>query len=161
MMVRREITSTEPGLAGRLMRRIGLRRDLPSHSHHHFSGHRQSSAWGGFIDGLNRLPRPLMALGVIALMAWPAINPQTFAEAMQGYAMMPDWLVQLVMAVVLAYFVSRTVEKMRQPPSVSGPSRVEMPAPTLPLPSAPNTPDADLGTAPGKPSAGRVPVPQS
>ncbi|NKD76964.1 hypothetical protein HEQ60_04205 [Haematospirillum sp. H1815] len=85
-----------------------------SRQHHTIHTHHQISTWDRGIDSLNRLPRPLMALGVIALMAWPAINPRTFAEAMQSYTMMPDWLVQLVMAVVLAYFVSRTVEKIRE-----------------------------------------------
>lgn len=157
-MVSRKITSTEPGLAGRLVRRVGLRGVSSSHGHHGISGHRPQSAWSGFIDGLNRLPRPLMALGVIALMAWPAINPQTFAEAMQGYAMMPDWLVQLVMAVVLAYFVSRTVEKMQERSSGFGSSRSEMSVSTLPRPSEP---DIDLGTTPGTSSASRIPVSQS
>ncbi|NKD85951.1 hypothetical protein HEQ63_07115 [Haematospirillum jordaniae] len=102
----------------------------PSRQHHKIPTHHPISAWDRGIDNLNRLPRPLMALGVIALMAWPAINPRTFAEAMQSYAMMPDWLVQLVMAVVLAYFVSRTVEKIREKSSASATSSARVAAST-------------------------------
>lgn len=80
--------------------------------------HDRKSNWDYCIDSLNRLPRPLITLGTIAMMVWPAINPRTFAEAMQSYAMMPDWLVQLVMAIVLAYFATRTVEKIREKPSM-------------------------------------------
>lgn len=69
--------------------------------------------WDSFVDGLNRLPRPLMALSVIALMVWPAFDPVTFAAAMQGYALMPEWLGEVVLAVVFTYFVARSVEKVR------------------------------------------------
>lgn len=69
--------------------------------------------WDSLVDGLNRLPRPLMAFGVIALMAWPAVDPVTFAAAMQGYALMPEWLGEIILAVVFTYFVARSVEKVR------------------------------------------------
>lgn len=49
-------------------------------------GHSKTK-WDSFIDGLNRLPRPLMTYGIIALFVWCARDPLAFvvyAEALQA-----------------------------------------------------------------------------
>jgi hypothetical protein len=78
-----------------------------------FGSRENRTWWDSLVDGLNRLPRPLMAFGVIALMAWPAFDPAGFAAAMQGYALMPEWMGEIILAVVFTYFVARSVEKVR------------------------------------------------
>ncbi|KAA2317340.1 carboxylesterase [Pseudooceanicola sediminis] len=60
-----------------------------------------------FMDGLNRLPRPVMALGCIGLMGASMASPVWFAERMQGLALVPEALWWLIGAVVSFYFGAR------------------------------------------------------
>lgn len=65
-------------------------------------------------DFLNRLPRPIMAFGVIWLFALAAIDPVYFAEIMAGMQLVPDHLWYLLGAVVGFYFGARELHKHRQ-----------------------------------------------
>lgn len=67
--------------------------------------------WDSLIDGLNRLPRPAMALGVIGLLVYCPIDPIHFAEIMQAYALVPEWLAWVLGAIVSFYFAARHMEK--------------------------------------------------
>ena len=42
--------------------------------------------FNSFINGINRLPRPIMALGTIGLFVFAMANPADFATRMQGLA---------------------------------------------------------------------------
>ena len=71
-----------------------------------FAGARQ----GGFdrlVDGLNRLPRPMMAFGVLGLFASAMISPEWFTARMQGIAYVPEPLWWLLGAIVSFYFGAR------------------------------------------------------
>ncbi len=46
-----------------------------------FADRQNRTWWDSFIDGLNRLPRPAMALGVIAIFVWASVDPVGFAAA--------------------------------------------------------------------------------
>ena len=74
----------------------------------------RTSRFDQFIDGLNRLPRPTMALGVIGLFVSAMIDPQWFALRMQGIALVPDPLWWLLGAVVTFYFGARYQVKSSQ-----------------------------------------------
>lgn len=60
-----------------------------------------------FIDGLNRIPRPAMALGTLALFVSAMSDPVWFAERMQGIALVPEPLWWLLGAIVSFYFGAR------------------------------------------------------
>ena len=60
-----------------------------------------------FIDGLNRLPRPMMALGTLGLFAAAMTDPVWFAQRMQGIALVPEPLWWLMGAIVSFYFGAR------------------------------------------------------
>lgn len=60
-----------------------------------------------FIDGLNRLPRPMLALGTLGLFAAAMIDPVWFAARMQGLALVPEPLWWLMGAIVSFYFGAR------------------------------------------------------
>lgn len=60
-----------------------------------------------FVDGLNRLPRPLMALGTLALFGAAMYDPLWFAARMQGLALVPEPLLWLMGAIVGFYFGAR------------------------------------------------------
>lgn len=59
------------------------------------------------IDGLNRLPRPALALGTLGLFVAAMVDPVWFAERMQGVALVPQPLWWLMGAIVSFYFGAR------------------------------------------------------
>jgi len=69
--------------------------------------HERRGVFDRFIDGLNRLPRPAMALGTLALLAAAMVDPVWFAERMVGLSAVPEPLWWLLGAVVSFYFGAR------------------------------------------------------
>ncbi|MEL7345124.1 MAG: holin family protein [Pseudomonadota bacterium] len=59
------------------------------------------------MDGLNRLPRPMLALGTLGLFVAAMVDPIWFAERMQGVALVPEPLWWLMGAIVSFYFGAR------------------------------------------------------
>ena len=71
-----------------------------------FDGARQG--WfDRFVDGLNRLPRPMMAFGVIGLFAAAMTDPVWFSARMAGIALVPEPLWWLLGVIVRFYFGAR------------------------------------------------------
>lgn len=60
-----------------------------------------------FMDGLNRLPRPALALGTLGLFVSAMVAPLWFAERMQGIALVPEPLWWLLGVIVSFYFGAR------------------------------------------------------
>lgn len=60
-----------------------------------------------FVDGLNRLPRPMLALGTLGLFVAAMTDPVWFAQRMQGIALVPEPLWWLMGAIVSFYFGAR------------------------------------------------------
>jgi len=67
----------------------------------------QRGLFDRMIDGLNRLPRPFMALGVLFLIGSAMVDPVWFALRMQGLALVPEPLWWLLGAIVSFYFGAR------------------------------------------------------
>lgn len=67
-----------------------------------------------FMDGLNRLPRPLMVVATFALFASAMFDPIWFAERMQGLALVPEPLWWLAGTIVAFYFGGRFQIKAQQ-----------------------------------------------
>ena len=57
-----------------------------------------------FVDGLNRLPRPGLAFGTLALFIAAMVDPIWFAARMTGLALVPEPLWWLLGAIVSFYF---------------------------------------------------------
>ena len=66
-----------------------------------------------FVNALNRLPRPLMALGTVGLFVFAMASPEAFAARMEGLAVIPDPLWWLLGAVVSFYFGARELHHFR------------------------------------------------
>ena len=66
-----------------------------------------------FVNGLNRLPRPIMALSTVALFAYAMSDPAGFSVRMRGLAYVPEPLWWLLGAVVSFYFGARELNYFR------------------------------------------------
>ncbi|GLQ34395.1 hypothetical protein GCM10007939_06780 [Amylibacter marinus] len=75
--------------------------------------HQRRGAFDQFIDGLNRLPRPVMALGTVGLFVFSMADPLAFSKRMQGLAEVPEPLWWLLGAVVSFYFGAREMHHYR------------------------------------------------
>ena len=60
-----------------------------------------------FVDGVNRLPRPLLAFGTLGLFLAAMVDPVWFSARMQGVALVPEPLWWLMGAIVTFYFGAR------------------------------------------------------
>jgi len=67
----------------------------------------QSGAFDRFMDGVNRLPRPALALGTLGLFVSAMVDPVWFAARMQGIALVPEPLWWLLGVIVSFYFGAR------------------------------------------------------
>lgn len=76
----------------------------------------QSVGSGGFdrfVNGLNRLPRPLLALGTLGLFVYAMADPVGFSQRMGGLSTVPQPLWWLLGAVVSFYFGAREAHYFR------------------------------------------------
>ena len=72
------------------------------------------SGFDRFMDGLNRLPRPALALGTLGLFVSAMVAPLWFSERMQGIALVPEPLWWLLGVVVSFYFGARHQVKAQE-----------------------------------------------
>ncbi|MGR3464187.1 holin family protein [Limimaricola sp.] len=70
-------------------------------------GRARRGRWDRLIDGLNRLPRPMMAFGTLGLIGAAMADPAWFIARMQGLALVPEPLWWLMGAIVSFYFGAR------------------------------------------------------
>ena len=70
----------------------------------------QHPALGWFdrmVNGLNRLPRPMLAFGTLGLFTYAMVDPEAFAYRMVGLNAVPEPLWWLLGAIVAFYFGAR------------------------------------------------------
>ncbi|PTW51733.1 holin family protein [Rhodovulum kholense] len=67
----------------------------------------RQTLFDALIDGANRLPRPLLALGTVGLAISAMVDPVWFAARMQGMALVPEPLWWLMGAIISFYFGAR------------------------------------------------------
>jgi hypothetical protein len=67
-----------------------------------------------FMDGLNRVPRPSLALGTLGLFVAAMVDPIWFAARMQGIALVPEPLWWLLGVIVSFYFGARHQVKTQE-----------------------------------------------
>lgn len=80
-----------------------------------FSDKTNRTWWDSFVDGLNRLPRPLMAFGVMAIFIWASIDPVAFTAAAQAWALIPENMWLILSAIVVFFFGDRTLKGFQKP----------------------------------------------
>jgi len=67
----------------------------------------RQGAFDRIMDGINRLPRPALALGTLGLFVSAMVDPLWFAARMQGIALVPEPLWWLLGVIVSFYFGAR------------------------------------------------------
>jgi hypothetical protein len=77
--------------------------------------HAGNSWFDAAINGLNRLPRPMLALGTMGLFVFAMVDPEGFGARMLGLALVPEPLWWLLGAIVSFYFGARELHYMRAP----------------------------------------------
>ncbi|MBA4489783.1 holin family protein [Paracoccus sp. S1E-3] len=95
------------------------------------------------MNGMNRLPRPLLTLGTIGLFIYAMVEPIGFSNRMAGLQTVPEPLWWLLGAIVSFYFGAREAHYFR---NRTFPQRIEKSV--LPAPSAaadPSAPSAGVG----------------
>ncbi|MFO1209549.1 MAG: holin family protein [Amaricoccus sp.] len=112
----------------------------------------------GFVNGLNRLPRPLLALSTIGLFVYAMAAPAGFSVRMQGLALVPEPLWWLLGAIVSFYFGARELhhQRMRQQVTLGVAAAQRAVAAIRPTPVA--DPAAPEPAATPMPVAARMPV---
>ena len=84
-------------------------------------GAEYASAGPGWFDrmvnGLNRLPRPMLAFGTLGLFVYAMVEPEAFARRMIGLNYVPEPLWWLLGAVVGFYFGAREAFHFRTNPT--------------------------------------------
>lgn len=71
------------------------------------------------VNGLNRLPRPLLAFGTLGLFVYAMVDPEAFAKRMVGLNAVPEPLWWLLGAIVAFYFGARETHYFRSRAVVS------------------------------------------
>ncbi|WP_282129354.1 holin family protein [Roseobacter litoralis] len=74
----------------------------------------KDSAFNRVMDGVNRVPRPALALGTLGLFLAAMVDPIWFAARMQGIALVPEPLWWLLGVIVSFYFGARHQVKSQQ-----------------------------------------------
>lgn len=87
--------------------------------------------FNNLVDGLNRLPRPVLALGTVGLFIFAMIDPVVFSARMVGLDSIPRELWWLLGAIVSFYFGARELHYVRKakPQRPTAPSSFLKPTP--------------------------------
>jgi len=59
------------------------------------------------VDGLNRLPRPLLVLGIVALLVWTAVDPLATTRVFVAWSLIPEPVWAIIGIVIAFYFGGR------------------------------------------------------
>src|SRR5690606_37727351 len=64
------------------------------------------------VDGINRLVRPIVTFGVIAMLVWSVVDPATFTVSMQALQLVPEWLWGVWGTVLVFWFGNRAINEV-------------------------------------------------
>lgn len=80
---------------------------------------RPTGRYDRLIDVLNRLPRPVLVYGTVALLFLALLKPDLFDRAMTSLQRMPEELWWLIGAILAGHFGAREAYHLRNRPSAS------------------------------------------
>lgn len=81
----------------------------------------QPRGWfDGLMNGLNRMPRPLLTMGTIGLFVYAMVEPVGFGLRMENLNLVPEPLWWLLGAIISFYFGAREAHYFRTRPVIRG-----------------------------------------
>ncbi len=72
-----------------------------------FHNRENRSKWDSFVDGLNRLPRPLLTIAILSFFVLAPLDPIRFLEIAKAYELMPPGYWALLSVIIGFYFGGR------------------------------------------------------
>lgn len=96
---------------------IGLRRRLTLSLPDAAPAANPAGRFDRFVDAANRLPRPVLAFGVIGVFLFAMVDPLAFAQRMQALRSMPDEMWWILGALLAGHFGAREVHHLRHGPA--------------------------------------------
>jgi len=83
-----------------------------------------AARFDSFMNGLNRLPRPLLTMGTLGLFVYAMAAPVGFSRRMEGLQLVPEPLWWLLGAIVSFYFGARELHYQRVRSALATPRAV-------------------------------------
>ena len=78
---------------------------------------KNASRYDRLIDAANRLPRPVLVFGTVAIFALALLDPAAFDRAMESLRRMPEELWWLTAAILAGHFGAREAHHLREKPA--------------------------------------------
>lgn len=75
--------------------------------------------WDAFVDGINRLPRPLFVLWVLSLFIWPWWDTRSFVAYMDAMSIVPETIWSIVLVLIGFYFGGRVLSQDIRKPAMT------------------------------------------
>ena len=72
-----------------------------------FQARNNRTGWDSFVDGLNRLPRPLLTFAILGFFVLAPLHPAKFLEIAKAYELMPPGYWALLSVIIGFYFGGR------------------------------------------------------
>ncbi|HKI61807.1 MAG TPA: 3TM-type holin, partial [Mariprofundaceae bacterium] len=72
-----------------------------------FHSRQNRTVWDSFVDGLNRLPRPILTFAILSFFVWAPLYPEKFLEIAKAYELMPTGYWALLSVIIGFYFGGR------------------------------------------------------
>ena len=72
---------------------------------------RRIGFFSNFVDGMNRLVRPIFSYGAIGYFVWAIVDPIGFTVSMQALAIVPAFMYGIFLTIVTFWFGGRILEK--------------------------------------------------
>jgi hypothetical protein len=104
-----------------------------------FQARGQRGWFDRFMDGVNRVPRPAIVLGLLGLLVWTPIDPDGAAKTFAAWAALPEGFWVIFGVIVTFFFGGRDLAKNKE-------HALSLARMMVPAVSAPD-PDSDIGQA--------------
>lgn len=80
---------------------------FPEHVNKKYNVKISKGMWNDFIDGINRLPRPLFTFWAFFMLILPLINIEWFRAIILLYAEMPTGLLAIIITIISFWFAGK------------------------------------------------------
>lgn len=67
-----------------------------------------------FVNGINRLGRPLLLIGVVLFFMWGIMDPTGFVLVMKAFGETPEWITTAVLLVISIFGTGRIVQDFKK-----------------------------------------------